>query len=111
MLHRRMAERAIGRPLKIDEYVHHINGNHYDNRPGNLLICGTEYHAFLHRMMKHRLHRGDLWRARYRTRELADRRIEQLHNAMTEFLRSEGTLAAYQDPVVSYGFPTMKRGA
>lgn len=46
--HRVVAERALGRPLRRDEYVHHINMREDDNRPSNLLICDAGYHRWLH---------------------------------------------------------------
>jgi hypothetical protein len=47
-VHRLIAEGILGRLLKRNEVVHHINGDNKDNRNGNLLICDTKYHHWLH---------------------------------------------------------------
>jgi len=42
-----VAEKAIGRFLKQNEVVHHINGNKLDDRNCNLLVCTISYHCSL----------------------------------------------------------------
>lgn len=49
--HRLLAEKALGRKLRKDEDVHHVNGRRDDNRPKNLLICDSSYHHWLHNRM------------------------------------------------------------
>jgi hypothetical protein len=49
--HALVAEKALGRPLKRGEVVHHINCDPADNRNTNLLICTNGYHRWLHEKM------------------------------------------------------------
>ena len=51
--HRLVAEEAMGRKLKREEIVHHINGDKRNNRNSNLLICTQSYHRFLHGKMSY----------------------------------------------------------
>jgi hypothetical protein len=47
--HREIAESVLGKKLPIGAVVHHINGDHYDNRKDNLVICeNRSYHIYLH---------------------------------------------------------------
>jgi hypothetical protein len=50
--HRRIAENVLGRRLKRTEVVHHINGDHNDNRNCNLLVCSNVYHSWLHSKLR-----------------------------------------------------------
>jgi len=47
-IHRLIMEEQLGRPLRMDEVVHHINGDKQDNRIDNLKLMTCEEHASLH---------------------------------------------------------------
>lgn len=55
--HKFVAETVLGRCLKRDEVVHHINGDQQDDRSSNLLVCSTAYHQWLHGEMSRRYQR------------------------------------------------------
>ena len=46
--HRLVMERKIGRSLKKDEFIHHINGNKQDNRIENLKMVDARTHWRIH---------------------------------------------------------------
>ncbi|WP_081257740.1 HNH endonuclease [Bacillus wiedmannii] len=43
-----VAEQKIGRKLRSDEVVHHINGRKTDDRPENLYVCTRNEHTTIH---------------------------------------------------------------
>jgi hypothetical protein len=53
--HRLMMSRKIGRSLKSDEVVHHVNRNRSDNREENLLLCTKRIHLnkYIRKTMRH----------------------------------------------------------
>lgn len=46
--HRIIMEKVLGRKLKADEIVHHIDGNKWNNDPSNLMVVTREEHALIH---------------------------------------------------------------
>jgi len=47
-VHRLVAALLLGRPLRRDEDVHHIDGNRGNNLPENLMVLSRSEHSRLH---------------------------------------------------------------
>ena len=50
---RNIVEQIYGK-LPKGTQIHHVNGNSLDNTKGNLLVCTTSYHRWLHEEMARR---------------------------------------------------------
>ena len=53
-VHRGILEEKLGRGLRADEEVHHIDGNHFNNDPDNLIALSKSEHAKIHSSWKAR---------------------------------------------------------
>ena len=49
LIHRVIMSRKLGRWLRRDEHVHHIDGNRRNNNPTNLLVVSRSEHTKIHR--------------------------------------------------------------
>lgn len=47
-VHRHVMEEKLGRPLEPNERVYHIDGDHLNNDPDNLIVIGFKCKADLH---------------------------------------------------------------
>jgi len=65
--YREIASAKLGRALHADEIVHHINGDHGDDRPENLMVLTSREHAAVHeremRAAREKTARSVEWRA------------------------------------------------
>ena len=52
MDHQVIAEAVLGRPLKVNEVVHHVDMDKTNNRHDNLVICSKKFHHELHHRMQ-----------------------------------------------------------
>lgn len=53
-LHCIIAEAMLGRPLMMDEVVHHVDGNKKNNTPSNLMVLTNSEHVRVHRLNDHK---------------------------------------------------------
>lgn len=53
-IHRTIAEKMLGRKLTSNEEVHHVDFNHQNNRPENLMVLTKSEHSKIHAARKER---------------------------------------------------------
>lgn len=58
VVHRDVMEKKLGRKLSPDEEVHHIDGNHFNNAPENLIVLSKSEYAKIHSSWKARDEHG-----------------------------------------------------
>ncbi|MCM1367254.1 MAG: HNH endonuclease [Roseburia sp.] len=56
-VHRDIASRKLGRPLRANEVVHHRDGNKLNNRPSNLQVMTRKQHWRIHHRHRNRDYR------------------------------------------------------
>ena len=59
-VHRVVMEKQIGRKLKRNEHVHHIDGNRTNNDINNLMLLDIRDHVRAHRLIDHVNRRRDI---------------------------------------------------
>ena len=50
--HTLVAEKVLGRLLKRNEIVHHVDENRLNNNNNNLVICDRSFHPTIHKRMR-----------------------------------------------------------
>lgn len=58
LLHRWLMEQHLGRELRPDEHVHHVNHDPYDNRIENLELVAPAAHQERHHPAEHPIEKG-----------------------------------------------------
>jgi len=102
-VHRYLIEQKIGRPLRNDEIIHHINGDSRDNRLENLEITNYKKHSNHHNRLKRETFKCDwckkdflmrkkeyLWKKKRQKNVFCSRRCNGLYsssNNKTNFQR------------------------
>jgi len=66
--HRLVAAESLGRPLKVGEVVHHIDGNNLNNDISNLLLLSSQAHHSAYTMLQTQINRMEEELAQVRSR-------------------------------------------
>lgn len=79
--HRVIMEQLIGRKLKADEVVHHIDGDRHNNSPNNLQLMKKGEHTSLHMTG---WNPSEEWREKLRQANLGKRHTEETKQKISE---------------------------
>ena len=86
-VHRLVAEQALGRYLKPEEQVHHINGDTRDNRVENLSLFDSNGHHYGFHVRKLTFEAAETMRDMYATGNYSQRQLARAWGASRRSIR------------------------